>query len=152
MESRRNRLPNIHPGAVLQADLMQPLGLSIDGLSTELGMTQDSLVSIIEGRLHINASIAAQLASYFGNSEQFWRNLQQQFDVRQSSSEFSRSESGYPTADNTIVDRLADIFGQDDDGDLEGPDDNPPSRYRRYRDVFAADGLDDYIDREDTRS
>ena len=152
MGSRRNRLPNIHPGEVLQADFMQPLSLSIDRLSTELGMTQDTLISIIEGRLHIDASIAAQLASYFGNSEQFWRNLQQQFDAKQSSSEYSRSESGYSTAGNTIVDRLADIFRQDDDGDLEEPFDDLPSRYRRRRDVFDADGLDDYIERDDTRS
>jgi antitoxin HigA-1 len=75
MGSRRNRLPNIHPGEVLRADLMQPLGLSIERLSTELGMTQDTLISIIEGRLHIDASIAAQLASYFGNSQGFWQNL-----------------------------------------------------------------------------
>ena len=47
MGSRRNRLSNIHPGEVLQADFMQPLNLSIDDLlSTQLGMTQDALLSI----------------------------------------------------------------------------------------------------------
>ena len=47
MGSRRNRVPNIHPGEVLQADFMQPLNLSIDDLlSTQLGMTQDALLSI----------------------------------------------------------------------------------------------------------
>ncbi len=46
MGSRRNCLPNIHPGEVLQADFMQPLNLSIDRLSTQLGMTQDALLSI----------------------------------------------------------------------------------------------------------
>jgi addiction module HigA family antidote len=76
MESRRNRLPNIHPGAVLQADLIQTLNLSVGRLSTELGMTQDTLLGILEGRLHIDASIAARLASYFGNSQKFWQNLQ----------------------------------------------------------------------------
>ena len=76
MESRRNRLPNIHPGEVLQADLIQTLNLSVGRLSTELGMTQDTLLGILEGRLHIDASIAARLASYFGNSQKFWQNLQ----------------------------------------------------------------------------
>ena len=75
MESRRNRLPNIHPGEVLQADLMQPLNLSIAQLSSELGMTQDTLRGILEGRLDIDANIAAQLASYFDNSPGFWQNL-----------------------------------------------------------------------------
>ena len=47
MGSRRNRVPNIHPGKVLQADFMQPLNLSIDDLlSTQLGLTQDALLSI----------------------------------------------------------------------------------------------------------
>ena len=47
MGSRRNRVPNIHPGEVLQADFMQPLNLSIDDLlSTQLGLTQDALLSI----------------------------------------------------------------------------------------------------------
>jgi plasmid maintenance system antidote protein VapI len=46
MGFRRNRLPNIYLGAVLQADLMQPLCLSIDRLTTELGITQDTLLGI----------------------------------------------------------------------------------------------------------
>ena len=86
MGSRRNRLPNIHPGEVLRTGLMQPLGLSVDRLSTELGMTQNTLQGILEGKLHIDTTIAAQLASYFDNSQEFWQNLQRQFDSAQSSS------------------------------------------------------------------
>jgi addiction module HigA family antidote len=155
MGSRRNRLPNIHPGAVLQADLMQPLGLSIDRLSTESGMTQDTLLGVLEGRVSIDASIAAQLASYFGNSQEFWRNLQRQFDSAQSSSTSTMSDRA-----STVLDRLQDIFHQDDD-DLDELDDEPPSRYGRRRCMFDTDRpwearlrvrLDDDINRDDTRS
>jgi antitoxin HigA-1 len=148
MESKRNRLPNIHPGEVLQADLMQPLGLSIDRLSNELGMTQDTLLGILEGRLHIDATIAARLASYFGNSQGFWQNLQRQFDSTQSSLRSAISEASY----STVLERLQGIFHQDDD-DFDEPDDYySPSRYRRRRDVLDTDRLDDYINREDTLS
>jgi antitoxin HigA-1 len=150
MGSRRNRLPNIHPGEVLRADFMQPLSLSIDRLSTELGMTQDTLRGILEGRLGIDASIAARLAGYFGNSQGFWQNLQRQFDSAQSSST-SAIEASYAKTSGTISDRLQDIFHQDDD-DFDELDDEPPSRYRRRADVFDTARLDDDIERDDTRS
>jgi addiction module HigA family antidote len=150
MGSRRNRLPNIHPGAVLQADLMQPLGLSVDRLSTESGVNRDTLLGILDGRLHIDATIAARLASYFGNSQGFWQNLQRQFDTAQSSST-SAIETSYAKTSGTISDRLQDIFHQDDD-DFDELDDEPPSRYRRRADVFDTARLDDNIERDDTRS
>jgi addiction module HigA family antidote len=142
----RNRLPNIHPGDVIQADLMQPLNLSVDRLSNELGMTQDTLLGILEGRLHIDASIAAQLASYFGNSQGFWQNLQRQFDSAQSSSTSTMSDRA-----STVLERLQDIFQQDDD-DFDELDDEPPSRYGRRADLFDTARLDDDIERDDTRS
>jgi addiction module HigA family antidote len=150
MGSRRNRLPNIHPGEVLQADLMQPLGLSVDRLSTESGMTQDTLLGILDGRLRIDATIAERLASYFGNSQGFWQNLQRRFDSVQSSST-SAIETSYAKTSGTISDRLQDIFHQDDD-DFDELDDEPPSRYRRRADVFDTARLDDDIERDDTRS
>jgi toxin HigB-1 len=159
MGSRRNRLPNIHPGAVLQADLMQPLGLSIARLSTESGITEDTLLEIIKGRLQIDASIAAHLASYFGNSQGFWQNLQRQSDSAQSSTT-SAIETSYVNTSDTVLDRLQDIFYQDDDN-LDELDDEPPSLYRRRRGVLSADRpwgarlrvrLDDDIDGDDTRS
>lgn len=151
MGSRRNRLPNIHPGEVLQADFMQPLSLSVGRLSTELGMTQDTLLSILEGRLHIDTSIAARLASYFGNNQGFWQNLQRQFDSAQSSSTSAISETSYAKTSSTISDRLQDIFPQDDD-DFDELDDEPPSRYGRRADLFDTARLDDDIERDDTRS
>lgn len=150
MGSRRNRLPNIHPGAVLQADLMQPLNLSIARLSAESGITEDTLVGILEGRLEIDATIAARLASYFGNSQGFWQNLQRQFDSAQSSTT-SAIETSYAKTSSTVLDRLQGIFYQDDD-DLDDLDDEPPSRYRRRADVFDPVRLDDDIDGDDTRS
>ncbi len=149
MGSRRNRLPNIHPGEILRADLMQPLNLSIDRLSAESGITEDTLLGILEGRLHIDASIAARLASYFGNSQGFWQNLQRQFDSAQSSTMSATSESSYANT-SSILERLQDIFHSDDD-DLDELDDDPPSRYRRRRDVFDTIRLDDRIERDDTR-
>ena len=158
--SRRNRLPNIHPGEVLQADFMQPLSLSVDRLSIKLGMTQDTLLGILEGRLHIDASIAAQLASYFDNSQGFWQNLQRQFDSAQSSSTSTISEASSTRAGGTISDRLQGIFCQDDD-DFDELDDESLNRYGRRRDVLDTDRpwgarlrvrLDGYIDCDDTRS
>jgi addiction module HigA family antidote len=151
MGSRRNRLPNVHPGAVLQADLMQPLGLSIDRLSTESGVNRDTLLGILEGRLHIDVTIAARFASYFGNSQGFWQNLQRQFDSAQSSTTSATSETSYANTSGSILDRLQDIFHRDNN-DFDELDDEPPSRYKRRADVFDTARLDDDIERHDTRS
>jgi antitoxin HigA-1 len=78
-----NRLPNIHPGEILQLEFLEPLQITPYRLSKDIGVAQTRISEILFGKRSITADTALRLSRYFGNSAQFWLNLQGQYDVRQ---------------------------------------------------------------------
>jgi len=53
-----NRLENIHPGEILQEELLEPLGISAYRLLKETFIPQTRLSEIIKGRMRITADTA----------------------------------------------------------------------------------------------
>ncbi len=82
-----NCLPNIHPGEILQLEFLQPMNISAYRLSKDIGVTQTRISEILSGKRSITADTALRLSRYFGNSAQFWLNLQTQYDLRQAINE-----------------------------------------------------------------
>lgn len=78
-----DRLPNIHPGEILQLEFLEPLNITPYRLSKDIGIAQTTIGDILSGKLSITADTALRLSRYFGNSAQFWLNLQTQYDIRQ---------------------------------------------------------------------
>jgi addiction module HigA family antidote len=78
-----NRLPNIHPGEILKLDFLEPLNITPYRLSKDLAVAQTRISEILAGKRSITADTALRLSRYFGNSPQFWLNLQTQYDLRQ---------------------------------------------------------------------
>ncbi len=78
-----NRLPNIHPGEILQIEFLQPLNITPYRLSKDIGVPQTRISEILSGKRSITPDTALRLSRYFGNSAQFWLNLQTQYDLRQ---------------------------------------------------------------------
>lgn len=78
-----NRLPNIHPGEILQLEFLEPLNITSYRLSKDIGVTQTRISEILSEKRSITADTALRLSRYFGNSAQFWLNLQTQYDIRQ---------------------------------------------------------------------
>lgn len=82
MASRRKRdIPPVHPGEILKADFLQPLGLSVSALSAAIKVPRTRLNDIARGRRGITADTAMRLARYFGVSAQFWMNLQSHYEL-----------------------------------------------------------------------
>lgn len=81
MARKSRRLPPVHPGEILREDLMDPLGLSINGLARNLRVPVTRMSEIVNGRRSITADTALRLARYFGSSPQFWMNLQAAYDL-----------------------------------------------------------------------
>lgn len=71
----------IHPGEILLAEFLQPLGLSQYRLAKELNVPQIRISQIVRGRRAITADTAMRLARYFGNSVEFWMGLQTHYDL-----------------------------------------------------------------------
>ena len=79
MASRK--LAPIHPGEVLMADFLEPLGLSQYRLAQDISVPPRRINEIVHGKRGITADTALRLARYFGTSERFWLNLQARFDL-----------------------------------------------------------------------
>ncbi|MEL6461859.1 MAG: HigA family addiction module antitoxin [Cyanobacteria bacterium J06621_15] len=78
-----NRLANIHPGEILQLEFLEPLNITPYRLSKDIGVSQTRISEILSFKRSITADTALRLSRYFGNSAQFWLNLQAQYDIRQ---------------------------------------------------------------------
>lgn len=70
-----------HPGVMLGAEFLEPLGLSASGLARELGIPQNRISEIIAGRRSVSADTALLLAERFGTTPEFWLNLQMMHDL-----------------------------------------------------------------------
>lgn len=77
---RLSRVPR-HPGLVLKAEFLEPLGLSVYALAAALGVPRVRLNDIVRGRLGLSADSALRLARYFRTTPEFWINLQASHDL-----------------------------------------------------------------------
>lgn len=73
------------PGQLLREEFMDPLGISAYRLAKDIGVPQDRISAILRGSRAITLDSAVRLSRYFGNSHQFWLNLQADYDYRQAS-------------------------------------------------------------------
>lgn len=70
----------VHPGRLLRREL-SARGLSANRLALALRVPSGRITSILNGKRSITADTALRLARYFGNSPQFWLNLQTRYDL-----------------------------------------------------------------------
>ncbi len=68
------------PGRLLKREL-NARALSANRLSLDLGVPSGRITDILNGRRAITADTAVRLGRYFGNSPQFWLDLQSQYDI-----------------------------------------------------------------------
>ena len=80
----------VHPGEILREEFLVPMGISAYRLSVDLGVSAPTVNDIVREKRGITPEMAARLARYFGNSEQFWLNLQDAFAVHHVRKKYSR--------------------------------------------------------------
>ena len=69
-----------HPGRLLKRELTARM-LSANRLSLDIGVPSGRITDILNARRSITADTAVRLGRYFGNSAQFWLDLQSQYDI-----------------------------------------------------------------------
>jgi antitoxin HigA-1 len=72
--------PVVHPGRLLKRE-MATRKLSANRLSLDIGVPSGRITDILNFRRAITADTAVRLGRYFGNSAQFWLDLQSQYDI-----------------------------------------------------------------------
>jgi addiction module HigA family antidote len=72
----------IHPGEVLRAEFLTPLGMSAHALAMELKVPAPRINEVVRERRAVTPDTALRLARYFGTTAQFWLNLQTSYDLK----------------------------------------------------------------------
>lgn len=75
------KITPIHAGEILLEEFMQPFELSQNALAKALHVTPRRINEIVNKKRSITADTALRLAKFFGNSAEFWMNLQNWFDL-----------------------------------------------------------------------
>ncbi|MEZ5647491.1 MAG: HigA family addiction module antitoxin [Alphaproteobacteria bacterium] len=76
-----DKIDPIHPGEVLQHDVLEPLGITAYRLAKDIKVPVNRITAIIAGKRAVTAETAMRLARYLGMSDEFWLNLQSQYDL-----------------------------------------------------------------------
>ena len=83
MPKSKKRLPNIHPGEILDEEFLKPLGITQYRLAKEIGVPQTRISAILKKQRSITTDTALRLSKYFGTTARFWLNLQIEFDLEE---------------------------------------------------------------------
>ena len=70
-----------HPGAIIKALCLEPLGVTVTQAAEALGVSRKTLSAILNGRAGISPEMAVRLSIAFGTSSESWLNQQAQYDL-----------------------------------------------------------------------
>jgi addiction module HigA family antidote len=70
-----------HPGEVLQAEFLEPLGISQSELARHIGVMPYVVCELANGRRGVSPRMAVMLSRAFGVSPEFWMGLQADYDL-----------------------------------------------------------------------
>lgn len=80
-----------HPGKMLLEEFLIPLKISQNALAMKIHVPATRIGEIIHGRRAITSDTALRLARFFGNSPEFWMNLQQHHDLSKAKQELEKT-------------------------------------------------------------
>jgi addiction module HigA family antidote len=72
----------VTPGEMLKEEFLVEYGLSQNRLAKAIGISPNRIAEIVNNRRRITADTALRLGLYFGNSPEFWLNLQTHYDLK----------------------------------------------------------------------
>ena len=70
-----------HPGEMLLEEFLRPMELTQRELAQAIHVPYQRINDIVNGRRGVTPSTALRLAKYFGNTPDFWLNLQLRWDL-----------------------------------------------------------------------
>jgi addiction module HigA family antidote len=70
-----------HPGEVLRDEFLPDFELTASGLAAALGVSRQSVYELLRERRAVSPEMALRLSRLFGNTAEFWLNLQRNLDL-----------------------------------------------------------------------
>jgi len=77
-----NAIAPVAPGEILKDEFLVEYRLSQNQLAKAIGISPNRIAEIVNNRRRITADTALRLSLYFGNSPEFWLNLQAHHDLK----------------------------------------------------------------------
>jgi addiction module HigA family antidote len=72
----------VTPGEMLKEEFLAEYQLSQNQLAKAIGISPNRIAEIVNNRRRITADTALRLSIYFGNSPEFWMNLQSHYYLK----------------------------------------------------------------------
>ena len=73
--------PPVHPGEILLEEFLKPMSITQYRLAASIHVPARRINEIVLERRGITADTALRLSRFFGNSAQFWMNLQTRYEL-----------------------------------------------------------------------
>jgi addiction module HigA family antidote len=77
----KDGLPPIHPGELLE-EILHDLGMSQAAFAKAVGVSPMRISHVIRGGRPVTADLALRFGRAFGQSPQFWLNMQSGYDLK----------------------------------------------------------------------
>jgi len=77
-----DKIEPIRPGDILMEDFIEGFGITPNKLAVSMDVPSRWIIEIVHGKRGIAAGMTIRLARYFGTSEEFWTNLQANYELR----------------------------------------------------------------------
>jgi addiction module HigA family antidote len=77
-----NEFSPITPGEMLKEEFLAECDVSQNQLAKAIGISPSRITEIVNNRRRLTADTALRLSLYFGNSPEFWMNLQTHYDLK----------------------------------------------------------------------
>ena len=85
-----DKIPNIHPGEILMEDFLKPMNITAYRLAKETKLDQTRISEIVKGKRGISVDTALRFSRFFGNSPEFWINIQSHYDLEEKKSTMAK--------------------------------------------------------------
>src|SRR6266566_1389458 len=82
IEMTESEFAPVTPGEMLKDEFLAEYRLSQNQLAKAVGISPNRIAEIVNNRRRITADTALRLSLYFGNSPEFWLNLQTHYDLK----------------------------------------------------------------------
>ena len=88
--STKRDIPPTHPGEMIREDFMPDYQLTTTSLANALGVSRQTINELLRERRSITPTMALRLSRLFGNSPEFWLNIQHARDLWESERQYQK--------------------------------------------------------------
>ena len=79
----------VHPGEILREDILPEIKISESKLAEYLNISRMTVNRLVNERQSVSPDMALRLGRLFGNSPDFWLNLQNAYDLKKAEQSMS---------------------------------------------------------------